>query len=195
MPSARRTSPRGLPRGCYALMVGAGAPAPAPARAQPGQPDGASAPGERGAGRVRRAQAEERVEGPRRRGHAGRVAGVEGDGGERAGPGPGVRVGGRRPGGHGPDGPSGVRGSGVHRGSGGGGWGQPRDPVGGGEAPRGGEGVRAVGVVRGGWVVGRSVGWRAGFRRLARDYERLAETVAGWHWVAFVGLMLHRLAL
>jgi len=45
------------------------------------------------------------------------------------------------------------------------------------------------------WVVERTFGWLARFRRLARDYERLAETVAGWHWVAFVGLMLHRLAL
>lgn len=45
------------------------------------------------------------------------------------------------------------------------------------------------------WVVERSFGWMARFRRLARDYERLAGTLAGWHWVAFVGLMLHRLTL
>lgn len=45
------------------------------------------------------------------------------------------------------------------------------------------------------WVVERSFGWLARFRRLARDYERLAETLAGWHWVAFVVLMLHRLTL
>jgi transposase len=43
------------------------------------------------------------------------------------------------------------------------------------------------------WVVERSFAWAARFRRLARDYERLAETLAGWHWVAFVALMLHRL--
>ena len=42
------------------------------------------------------------------------------------------------------------------------------------------------------WVVERSFGWAARFRRLARDYERLAETLAGWHWVAFTGLMLTR---
>lgn len=42
------------------------------------------------------------------------------------------------------------------------------------------------------WVVERSFGWMARFRRLARDYERLATTLAGWHWVAFVYLMLHR---
>ena len=28
--------------------------------------------------------------------------------------------------------------------------------------------------------------------RLARDYERLSETLAGWHWVAFLGLLLTR---
>ena len=30
----------------------------------------------------------------------------------------------------------------------------------------------------------------ARFRRLARDYERLATTLAGYHWLAFVLLML-----
>jgi len=43
------------------------------------------------------------------------------------------------------------------------------------------------------WVVERSFAWAARFRRLARDYERLPETVEGLHLVAFVGLMLHRL--
>jgi hypothetical protein len=28
---------------------------------------------------------------------------------------------------------------------------------------------------------------------LARGYERLVETLAGWHWVAFIALMLARL--
>jgi transposase len=45
------------------------------------------------------------------------------------------------------------------------------------------------------WVVERSFGWMARFRRLARDYERLPETVAGLHFVAFACLMLHRLVL
>ena len=44
------------------------------------------------------------------------------------------------------------------------------------------------------WVVERSFAWMARFRRLARDYERLPETVAGLHAVAFVVLMLHRAA-
>lgn len=40
------------------------------------------------------------------------------------------------------------------------------------------------------WVVERSFGWAARFRRLARDHERLASSLAGLHWVAFVILML-----
>jgi transposase len=43
------------------------------------------------------------------------------------------------------------------------------------------------------WVVERSFGWAARFRRLARDYERLASSLAGFHWLAFVGLMLNSL--
>ena len=43
------------------------------------------------------------------------------------------------------------------------------------------------------WVVERSFAWAARFRRLAKDYERLPETVAGFHFVAFACLMLHRL--
>ncbi|MBA2512302.1 MAG: IS5 family transposase [Rubrobacteraceae bacterium] len=42
------------------------------------------------------------------------------------------------------------------------------------------------------WVVERSFAWAARFRRLARDYERLPETVAGLHFVAFACLFLHR---
>jgi transposase len=43
------------------------------------------------------------------------------------------------------------------------------------------------------WVVERSFAWAARFRRLARDYERLAATLAGYHWLAFVLLMLNSL--
>jgi transposase len=45
------------------------------------------------------------------------------------------------------------------------------------------------------WVVERTFAWATRCRRLARDYERLAETLAGWHWLALMGLMLHRLTL
>jgi transposase len=43
------------------------------------------------------------------------------------------------------------------------------------------------------WVVERSFAWAARFRRRARDYERLAQTLAGFHYLAFASLMLHRL--
>lgn len=43
-------------------------------------------------------------------------------------------------------------------------------------------------------VVERSFGWAARFRRLARDYERLTETLEGLHYVAFSFLMLHKAA-
>jgi transposase len=42
------------------------------------------------------------------------------------------------------------------------------------------------------WVVERSNAWAARFRRLARDYEQVAETLKGLHFVAFAILMLQR---
>jgi len=42
------------------------------------------------------------------------------------------------------------------------------------------------------WVVERSFAWMARFRRLARDYERLSRTLAGFHYVAFACIMLAR---
>jgi len=44
------------------------------------------------------------------------------------------------------------------------------------------------------WVVERSFAWAARFRRLARDYERLATSLAGYHYFAFAWLMLANLA-
>jgi len=43
------------------------------------------------------------------------------------------------------------------------------------------------------WVVERSFGWLARFRRLARDYERLDTTLKGMHYAAFACLMLKSL--
>ena len=43
------------------------------------------------------------------------------------------------------------------------------------------------------WVVERSFGWLARFRRLARDYERLPTTLAGLHFLTFAILMLKRM--
>jgi transposase len=42
------------------------------------------------------------------------------------------------------------------------------------------------------WVVERTFAWAARFRRLARDYERLPETLAGLHFLAYAILMLKR---
>ena len=44
------------------------------------------------------------------------------------------------------------------------------------------------------WVVERSFAWAARFRRLARDYERLAKTLAALHYLAFAILMLANMA-
>ena len=40
------------------------------------------------------------------------------------------------------------------------------------------------------WVVERSFGWLARFRRLSRDFERMPEVLAGLHFVVFTMLML-----
>ena len=44
------------------------------------------------------------------------------------------------------------------------------------------------------WVVERSFAWASRFRRLAKDYERLPETLIGLHFVAFVCLLLQKAA-
>ena len=44
------------------------------------------------------------------------------------------------------------------------------------------------------WVVERSFAWTARFRRLAKDYERLPETLAGLHFIVFAILMLAKAA-
>ena len=43
------------------------------------------------------------------------------------------------------------------------------------------------------WVVERSFAWAARFRRLARDYERLAATLGALHYLAFGCIMLANL--
>ena len=42
------------------------------------------------------------------------------------------------------------------------------------------------------WVAERSFAWTARFRRLARDYERLPQTLAGLHFLSFVILLVAR---
>ena len=45
------------------------------------------------------------------------------------------------------------------------------------------------------WVVERSFAWAARFRRLLKDYEGYASTLAGLHLIAFVCLMVKQAAL
>jgi transposase len=42
------------------------------------------------------------------------------------------------------------------------------------------------------WVDERSFGWMARFRRLARDYQHLPDSLKGLHFLAFAILMAHR---
>jgi transposase len=42
------------------------------------------------------------------------------------------------------------------------------------------------------WVVERDFAWASRFRRLVKDYERLPQTVAGLHFVAFACLFLQQ---
>ena len=42
------------------------------------------------------------------------------------------------------------------------------------------------------WVVERDFAWASRFRRLVKDYERLPETLAGLHFVAFACLFLQQ---
>ena len=44
------------------------------------------------------------------------------------------------------------------------------------------------------WVVERSFAWATRFRRLVKDYERYAQTLAGLHLVAFATLMTKQVA-
>ena len=39
------------------------------------------------------------------------------------------------------------------------------------------------------WVVERDFGWMSRFRRLARDQERLADVLTGFHLITFTMLM------
>lgn len=54
------------------------------------------------------------------------------------------------------------------------------------------EGSRGFVLLPKRWVVERSFAWTARFRRLARDFERLPNVLAGLHFLAFACLMLHQ---
>ena len=50
-------------------------------------------------------------------------------------------------------------------------------------------------LLPGRWVVERSFGWLARFRRLSRDFERMPEVLAGLHFVVFAMLMLPKASM
>jgi transposase len=45
------------------------------------------------------------------------------------------------------------------------------------------------------WVAERTFGWPGRFRRLARDYERLADTLKNGHWLAFLGPLMSQIRI
>lgn len=51
--------------------------------------------------------------------------------------------------------------------------------------------LRGLGGGNASWLPG-DFAWAARFRRLARDYERLEETLVGYHLIAFAGLLLQK---
>ena len=53
--------------------------------------------------------------------------------------------------------------------------------------------LRGLGSSNAPWLPG-SFAWAARFRRLAKDYERLPETLIGLHFAAFVCLLLQKAA-
>jgi transposase len=57
------------------------------------------------------------------------------------------------------------------------------------------EAKKGFGLLPRRWVVERSFAWAVRFPRLVRDDERYASTLAGFHLVAFVCLMLKKAAL
>jgi len=44
------------------------------------------------------------------------------------------------------------------------------------------------------WVVERTFGWLGRYRRLSKDYEATIESSAAWLWVAFIRILVSRLA-
>ena len=54
------------------------------------------------------------------------------------------------------------------------------------------EAKKGFGLLPRRWVIERRFAWTARFRRLARDYERLPETLRGFHFLVFAILRLTR---
>src|SRR5262249_15237681 len=161
-----------------------------PDRRHPRPPHAAVHPGERRPGRLRRPQAAQRLQGARGRGHAGAplaltVTPASAQDRAQVGALAGAGQGGTGASGEGAFGDQGYTG-------------QDAEGAAAGhdirlEVVKHAEAKKGFVLLPRRWVVERSFGWSARSRRLARDSERLAATLAGWHWLAFVALMLRRL--
>ena len=155
----------------------------------PRRPHAAIDAGERGPRRLRRGQEEERLEGACGCGYAGKSTGGDCDACQRAGASPGGGVGPQvqavtggtvevafvDQGYTGADAAAQAQAEGIRL-----------------EVVKHTEAKKGFVLLPRRWVVERSFGWLGRFRRLARDYERLAESLAGWHWLAFLTLLLAR---
>jgi transposase len=53
---------------------------------------------------------------------------------------------------------------------------------------------RGFELMRRRWVVERTFGWLGRYRRLSKDYEATIESSAAWLWVAFIRILVSRLA-
>ena len=165
--------------------------APDPSGSHIGQPDGPIDADQRRAGRLRRRQAKAWIEGPSGRRYARSLARFAGDPGRCPGPRPGRPIGRSRASGHSCAGRACLCRSRLYRRSPGRGCSVPWNDLGGSQAA---QAKRGFALLPRRWVVERSIAWMARFRRLARDYERLPETFAGLHYIAFACLMLSRLS-
>ena len=56
------------------------------------------------------------------------------------------------------------------------------------------KGERGFTVLPRRWVAERTLAWLGKYRRMSKDYERLAETSEAWIRLAMICLMLRRLA-
>src|SRR5215212_5926622 len=122
-------------------------------------------------------------------GHSGTPARLVGHSGLRARAGSGGRVGGSCARGYRRVGRTGLRRPGLRWGTTGRRSGGSWHEIGGGQARRGETGFV---LLPRRWVVERDFAWASRFRRLVKDYERLPDTLAGLHFVAFACLFLQQ---
>ncbi len=140
-------------------------------------------------GRLGRSETQERLEGTRGGGHLGAPARLARKPGQRAGTGSGGRLGEGRARSDRRIGGVGVCGSRLHR------WGAAEKAEAYAihlEVVKHEEAKRGFVLLPRRWVVERDFAWASRFGRLVKDYERLPDTLAGLHFVAFACLFLQQ---